>query len=58
MINTVRAGDLLRLPSGNVVMVIARLKGGEWACVYTEHSRARGEVVFTAAFLQSYGRRA
>lgn len=58
MINTIRAGDVIRLPSRNTVMVIARLKGQEWVCVFTQHSKARGEVIFTAAFLQAFGVRA
>lgn len=58
MINAIRTGDAIRLPSGNIVLVIARQLGNEWLCQYAEGARARGEVVFTSAFLQSFGRRA
>lgn len=57
MINVIKAGDLIRLPSGNVVIVIAR-QGKEWLCQYAEGARARGEVVFASTFLQHWGRRA
>lgn len=57
MLNAIRAGDLIRLPSGNVVIVIAR-QGNEWLCQYAEGSRARGEVVFASTFLRDWGTRA
>ena len=41
------------LPSGNVVILIALLDD-DWICQYTELSRARGEIVFSALFLMHY----
>lgn len=57
MINEIRPGMVLRLPSGNEVTVL-RLAGFEWACQYTERARARGEVIFSAAFLHNWAKRA
>lgn len=41
------------LPSGNVVILIQMIDD-DWICQYTELSRARGEVVFSALFLQRH----
>lgn len=57
MINAIEAGALIRLPSGNVVLVVARQPGQEWLCQYVEGSKARGDVVFAAAFLLAWGTR-
>lgn len=57
MIDTLRAGMLVRLPGGNVVRLVRRERA-EWVCEYTERARARGEVLFASAFLRKYGRRA
>lgn len=57
MIEAIRAGTLIRLPSGNIVIVVAR-QGKEWLCTYAEGSRARGDVVFTGEFLRAWGKRA
>lgn len=56
MIDTLRAGMCVRLPSGNAVRLVRRERA-EWVCEYTELARARGEVRFTSAFLRKYGRR-
>ncbi len=58
MIEAVQAGMLIRLPSGNVVIVVARESKNEWLCTYAEGSRARGDVVFTGTFLRDWGQRA
>lgn len=56
MIDTLRAGMCVRLPSGNAVRLVRRERA-EWVCEYTELARARGEVRFASAFLRKYGRR-
>ena len=56
MINAIEAGALIRLPSGNVLKVLRR-EGNEWLGEYTEDSKARGEVLFSSAYLRDYGRR-
>lgn len=57
MIEQLKIGLLVRLPSGNVVRLLAPLKNKEWLCEYTEQARARGEVVFSSPFLRDYGTR-
>lgn len=57
MIEAIRAGTLIRLPSGNIVIVVSRESRHEWLCTYAEGSRARGDVVFTTAFLRDWGTR-
>ena len=54
-IRSITVGMHIRLPSGNVLRVV-RCTGREWVCEYTEHARARGEVVYTGAFLRKFGR--
>lgn len=46
-------GMRVMLPSGNVV-VLAHCVRKEWTCEYTELARARGEVIFTEAFLRDW----
>lgn len=55
MIDHLKTDLLVRLPSGNVVRLLAPMKNKEWLCEYTEQSRARGEVVFSSSFLRDYG---
>ena len=56
MIHALRAGMLVRLPGGNIVRLVRRERA-DWVCEYTERARARGEVLFTSAFLRKYGSR-
>lgn len=56
MIERIRIGMRIMLPSGNIVRVIA-LRGYDAVCEYTHLARARGEVVFRAAFLRERGTR-
>lgn len=55
MIDRLKIDLLVRLPSGNVVRLLAPMKNKEWLCEYTEQARARGEVVFSSSFLRDYG---
>lgn len=55
MINALRAGMRVMLPSGNILRLL-RCERGEWVCEYTELARARGEVTFSGAFLRKQGR--
>lgn len=50
-----REGLLVRLPSGNIVILQVR-KQGLWACEYTRTSRLRGEVEFSAIYLRKFGK--
>jgi len=54
-IRSITIGMHIRLPSGNVLRVV-RCTGREWVCEYTDRARARGEVVYTGAFLRRFGR--
>lgn len=54
-IRSIVLGMRIRLPSGNILRVV-RCQGREWVCEYTTHARARGEVVYTGAFLRKFGR--
>lgn len=54
-IRSITIGMHIRLPSGNVLRVV-RCTGREWVCEYTDRARARGEVVYTGAFLRKFGR--
>ena len=54
-IRSITIGMHIRLPSGNVLRVV-RCMGREWVCEYTDRARARGEVVYTGAFLRRFGR--
>lgn len=42
------------LPSGNAVRLIARTPCGEWVCEYLPGCNARGEVVFSTAWLHKF----
>lgn len=55
MIDRLKIDLLVRLPSGNVVRLLAPMKNKEWLCEYTEQARARGEVIFSSPFLRDYG---
>jgi hypothetical protein len=55
VIGILRSGMLVRLPGGNIVRLVRRERA-EWVCEYTERARARGEVLFTGAFLRKHGR--
>lgn len=55
MIEMLTLGMRLMLPSGNIIVLVRRERT-EWVCEYTELARARGEVVFSGAFLRKYGR--
>ena len=54
MIETLHTGMRILLPSGNIVCLLRRERA-EWVCQYTELARARGEVLFTGAFLRKHG---
>jgi len=54
VIGALRSGMLVRLPGGNIVRLVRRERA-EWVCEYTERARARGEVLFTGAFLRKHG---
>lgn len=49
-----RAGLHVRLPSGNVVLLVRRA-GGEWVCEYLPGGRLRGEVEFSGTYLRKFG---
>lgn len=55
MITALRVGMRVRLPSGNVVLLLRRERG-EWVCEYTVLPQARGEVAFAAPWLRRVGR--
>ncbi len=57
MIDLLQVGMRVLLPSGNIVLLVRRERA-EWVCTYTELARARGEVVFTGAWLRRHGVRA
>lgn len=50
VIDDLLPGTKLRLPSGNV-LVLVRREDTVWVCAYVDGSKARGEVEFTAAYL-------
>jgi hypothetical protein len=54
MIKALRPGMRVLLSGGNIVRLL-RCERGEWICEYTDLARARGEVVFTSAFLRRHG---
>lgn len=54
-IRSIVLGMRIRLPSGNILRVV-RCQGREWVCEYTDHARARGQVVYTGAFLRKFGK--
>lgn len=55
MTPALRVGLVLVLPSGNRV-VLRAVAGASWVCEYTRDSAARGEVEFSARYLQRFGR--
>lgn len=57
MIRALTPGMRLMLPSGNVVRLVVKYPGGEWLCEYQAFARARGEVVFSGAWLRRVGQR-
>jgi hypothetical protein len=57
VIDLLQVGMRVLLPSGNIVLLVRRERA-EWICTYTELARARGEVVFTGAWLRRHGVRA
>ena len=57
MINLIRSAQRIALPSGNEIIVMAEhLVDDEWVCSYTVYAQARGEVIFSGAFLRAFGR--
>lgn len=54
MIATLRVGLRLRLPSGNVVILLSRA-GTSWTCEYLPGAKLRGEVEFSAVYLRKFG---
>ena len=54
MILRLRVGMRVRLPTGNVVLLV-RPVGSDWTCEYTVLARARGEVEFSGAWLRRVG---
>jgi hypothetical protein len=57
MINLLLIDLKLVLPSGNVVTLVMP-DGEDWVCRYDDFSRARGEVILSAKFLQRWAKRA
>jgi hypothetical protein len=51
MIDRLRAGMRLMLPSGNIVKLMID-GGAEWVCEYTEIARARGAVNLSKTWLR------
>lgn len=56
MITVLLVGTKIRLPTGNVIMLLRR-DGKDWLCVYQPGSTARGEVHFSGGFLRKFGER-
>lgn len=54
MIATLRAGQSIRLPSGNRVRLLRR-EGAAWVCEYLPGAKQRGEVEFTSGYLRKFG---
>lgn len=52
MIRRLRVGMLVTLPSGNVVVLLRRLRA-DWLCEYHVTARRRGEVEFCGAWLRA-----
>jgi hypothetical protein len=55
MITTLHVGMRVLLASGNVVLLLRRERA-HWACEYTAHAKARGEVEFSGVYLRRWGR--
>jgi hypothetical protein len=56
MIDLLQAGMCVRLPSGTVLRLLRRERA-EWVCEYLDFPQARGEVLFTGAFLRRHGKK-
>jgi hypothetical protein len=57
MIELICSAQRIVLPSGNEILVMAKhLVDDEWVCEYTVYANARGEVIFSGAFLRAFGR--
>lgn len=54
MITLLRVGMHVRLPSGNVVILVSQERG-IWLCEYTRQSKLRGEVEFSGVYLRRFG---
>lgn len=54
MIRQLQEGMRVRLPSGNVVVLVRRERM-RWVCEYTALATARGEVEFSGVWLRKYG---
>jgi hypothetical protein len=48
-----RVGQTLQLPSRNAVLILS-LGDGEAVCVFVQPSRQRGEITFSARWLQRF----
>jgi hypothetical protein len=48
-----RVGQTLQLPTRNVILVLS-LGEGEAVCVFIQPSRQRGEIVFSARWLERF----
>lgn len=55
MIVVLTRGMRVRLPSGNVVVLVRRERAS-WVCEFAQGSAARGETEFTGAWLRKFGR--
>jgi len=51
---TLRAGLVVSMPSGNVIVLLRREKG-EWLCHYALGARQRGEIYLQPAWLRKFG---
>lgn len=54
MIAMLRAGMRVRLPSGNIVVLLQR-DGTHWICQYAPSAKERGEVELSMAYLRKFG---
>jgi len=54
VIAMLRAGMRVRLPSGNIVVLLQR-DGTHWICQYAPSAKERGEVELSMAYLRKFG---
>lgn len=54
MITMLRAGMRVRLPSGNVIVLLYR-DGTDWTCEYVPGASRRGEVELSVVYLRKFG---
>jgi hypothetical protein len=54
VITTLCTGMRVRLPSGNV-LVLVRRERAYWVCEYAPGCKARGEVEFSGVYLRKWG---